>query len=150
MCIASLLSLFGCGKKSPLLVDGPGMVNTTTWDSLSVSRYGDSMADQNFYITVKYYDDGYVVNGEGPALGEVQDVKLPDKACREIDALKPHLLPDVIASAEQSGTEEVILLDAPTAEIEVAYVDGTLHTKVDEDDFSMKLYRIVEPYLTEN
>ena len=150
MCISTLFSLFGCGKGDRFILDGPGMVNTTTWDSFSVSRYGDSMADQNFHITVKYYDDGYVVNGEGPALGVVQDVKLPDKACREIDALKPHLLPDVIASAEQSGTEEVILLDAATTEIEVAYVDGTLHTKADEDDFSMKVYRIVEPYLTEN
>ena len=146
MCISALLSLFGCGKKDRIILDGPGMVNTLAWDSFSISRYGDSMADQNFHITVKYHVDGYILKGEVLGSEETEGMILSENDCRKIDELKPHLLPDVVMTENQSEMDDVMILDAPTVDIEVGYVDGTLHKKVDKDDFSMSIFNIAEPY----
>lgn len=133
-------------QEKPEMLDGPDMENTSAWNSFSISRYGDSMADQNFQITVQKSDIGYVVTGEVLGYSETEGIILSKKDCRKIDELKPHLLPDVVKTEEQSETEDVMILDAPSVDIEVGYVDGTLLQKVDENDFSMSIYYIVEPY----
>ena len=149
MCLSAILSLFGCGKKDKYILDGPGMVNTPTWESFSVSRSGDSYAQHNFNIIVKYREDGYVV--KGTFLGYIDEVEfvLPDEACRKIDELRPHNLPDYIKDTSADIDENLIVLDAPEVNVEVAYTNGTLLKKVDEDDFSIKVYEIVSPYLND-
>ena len=146
MCISALLSLFGCGKKDRFILDGPGMENMAVWDSFSISRYGDSMADQNFQITVQHSDDGYVLKGDVIGYSETEGMILSENDCRKIDELKPHLLPNVVKTENQSETDGVMILDAPTVDIEVVYSNGTLHKKVDKDDFSMSIFNIAEPY----
>jgi hypothetical protein len=146
MCISALLSLFGCGKKDKFILDGPDMVNMAVWDSFNISRYGDSMANQNFHITVNYHDDGYILTGEVLGFEETEGIVLSKEDCRKIDELKPHLLPDVTENEEQSEMEDVMILDAASVEIEVVYRNGTSHKKVDENDFSMCIFNIAEPY----
>ena len=151
MCLTAIFSFFGCGKKDKYILDGPGMENTLNWDSFSVSRSGDSYAQHNFHITVKYDFDGYVVTGSF-INGEVNEgIVLPKSACRKIDELQPQNLPDLIRkNLESNGDiEEAIVLDVPEVKVEVAYTNGTLLQKVDENDFSIIVYQIIEPYLSE-
>ena len=150
MCLSAIFSFFGCGKKDKYILDGPGMVNTSNWDSFSVSRSCDSYAQHNFHITVKHDADGYVVKGSF-INGEVNEgIVLPESSCRKIDELQPQNLPDLILiNTESDGDiEETIVLDVPEVKVEVAYTNGTLLQKVDENDFSIKVYQIVEPYLS--
>ncbi len=142
MCLATLRSLFGFKT-----VDTPGMEN---WESFSVSR-SDSYAQHNFYISVKRHKSRYVVRGalrddDGTEYEENKGIVLPRKACVKIDALQPQNLPNVTASGEISPDEDLIVLDAPEVQVEVAYTDGMLNLKVDEDNFSIRVYRIVMPY----
>lgn len=153
LCITSLLSLFGCKNKDRLIVDGPGMVNPFVWHSFSVTRT-DSYAQHNFHITVGYYDeDSYIVKGtlmdeDGTEYEDYQGIILPESACQKIDALQPQYLPDIYDYVLENA-EEPMPLDAPEILIEVAYADGRLLSKMDENDFSIKVYEIVLPYFKE-
>ena len=155
VCISALLSLLGCKKKDNIEPTGMEVGNVLAWDSFSVSRSCDSYAQHNFCITVKCYADGYVVKGTLINCEEEEGVVLPRSACRKIDSLQPQNLPDAVFKATENAPvdEDIIfdgiLLDAPTIEVLVEYTDGTLHSKVDEDNFSIKVYEIVEPYFTE-
>lgn len=135
--------------KDKHVLDGPGMENTVFWDSFSISRT-DSYAQHNFQISVKYYEDRYVVTGilrDEDGTEYDGEVELPEEARIQIDKLLPHTLPDVIPV--ESGDDDLIVLDAPEVQIEVAYTDGTLWQKVDENDFSLQVYEIVLPYFEE-
>ena len=135
--------------KDKHILDGPGMENTVFWDSFSISRT-DSYAQHNFQISVKYYEDRYVVTGilrDEDGTEYDGEVELPEEARIQIDKLLPHTLPDVIPV--ESGDDDLIVLDAPEVQIEVAYTDGTLWQKVDENDFSLQVYEIVLPHFRE-
>ena len=152
LCIATLLSLLSCKIKDRFLLDGPGMENTHTWDSFTVSR-SDSFAQYNFYIAVQYDAGGYIVTGElrdndGTEYAEEAGIVLPKKACAKIDQLYPGELPDAVPSPP-AGDDEPFLLDAPMVDIEVVYPDGTHWEKVDDNDFSIQVYEIVLPYFRE-
>lgn len=145
MCVSMLFSLFGCGKGDRFILDGPGMVNTRLWKSFSVSR-SDSYAQYNFDISVTYDEEGYIANVI-TLDGEEQEFVLPSAVCRAIDQLNPYGLPDVPSEAPtESEEEEPIILDAPSVRIEVTGVDGTTRKKIDYEDFSIEVYRIVMPY----
>lgn len=47
---------------------------------------------------------------------------------------------------ESDILDDVMILDAPEVKVEVAYTNGTLLPKVDENDFSIRVYQIVWPY----
>ena len=145
-----LATLFGCNKNKYIL-DGPGMENPDAWVTFSVSRSGDSYAQHNFHITVTDTADGYVVKGTLLNCEEEEEgILLPKSACRKIDALDPGGLPNVTQSiSEESDIELPLPLDTPEIEIEVGYLDGRLLSKVDKDDFSLKVYEIVSPYFRE-
>ena len=155
LCIA-LCMLAGCTEQTgnkPFnkweVLDGPGMECTLFWDSFSISRT-DSYAQHNFQISVKYYEDRYVVTGilrDEDGTEYDGEVELPEEARIQIDKLLPHTLPDVIH--QNTAGEDLIVLDAPEVQIEVAYTDGTLRQKVDEDDFSIRVYQIVLPCFRE-
>ena len=145
MCVSMLFSLFGCGKGDRFILDGPGMVNTRLWKSFSISR-SDSYAQYNFDISVTYDEEGYIANVI-TLDGEEQEFVLPSAACCEIEKLNPYGLPDVPSEAPtESEEEEPIALDAPSVRIEVTGVDGTTRKKIDYEDFSIEVYRIVMPY----
>ena len=146
MCMSFLLSLFGCKAKDKYILDGPGMVNSYAWDSFDISRSGDSYAQHNFDITVSYSEKGYVVKGTLLGYEESEGILLPKSACKQSDALDPGGLPDVTNTISADDMEDVIILDAPDISIHVGYVDGRCLPKVDEDDFSIKVYEIVYPY----
>lgn len=153
MCFSKLFSFFKSGKKSKHILDGNGMINTLYAESFSVSRSGDSYAQQNFYISVKRTDGGYAAKGtllddDGTEYNAEEGIALSKSACRAIDELNPEQLPNVAAPTgiEESGeTEEMIICDAPSIEIEVILSNGCLRKKIDHDGFSMKVYEIVLP-----
>lgn len=47
---------------------------------------------------------------------------------------------------ESDILDDVMILDAPEVKVKVAYTNGTLLPKVDENDFSIRVYQIVWPY----
>lgn len=150
MCLGSILALFGCKKeKDPFILDGPGMENPYAWNSFDISRSGDSYAEHNFSITVINGEKGYIVKGTLLGYEENEGILLPKDACRKIDALEPGHLPDVADTPLPDDMEDVIILDAPDVSIHVAYLNGTLLEKVDEDSFSIEVYNIVLPYFRE-
>lgn len=135
--------------KDKHILDGPGMENTVFWVSFDVSRT-DSYAQHNFNISVTWCEGGYVVQGNLKGEDGTDydgEVVLPEEACIQIDKLLPHTLPDAIPV--ESGDDDLIVLDAPEILIQVAYTDGTLRRKVDENDFSLQVYEIVLPYFEE-
>jgi hypothetical protein len=142
--IASFLNRFKRKGKDEPICGGSG--NTACWDSFSISR-SDSYAEHNFQITVKYKPGGYIVKGIFLGYEDEKSVVLPRFACQKIDELQPHNLPDVVSNRGENGLfDDVIILDAPEVNVEVAYTNGTLLRKVDENDFSIRVYQIVWPY----
>jgi hypothetical protein len=142
--IASFLNRFKRKAKDGPVCGGSGEM--AGWDSFSVSR-SDSYAEHNFQITVKYKSGGYIVKGTFLGYEEEKSVVLPKSACQKIDELQPQSLPNVVRnSVEDDFFDEVIILDAPEVNVEVAYTNGTLLRKVDENDFSIRVYQIVWPY----
>ena len=153
MCLSKIFSFFRRDKESNHILDDGGRAYALCAESFSVSRSGDSYAQQNFYISVKRTDGGYAAKGtllddDGTEYNAEDGIALSKSACRAIDELHPERLPDVAAPTgiEESGEiEEMIICDAPSIEIEVILSNGCLRKKIDHDDFSMKVYEIVLP-----
>ena len=144
MGIASFLNRFKRKTKDGAVCGSSG--KTAYWDSFRVSR-SDSYAEHNFHITVNYKPGRYIVKGTFLGYEDERCIVLPKSACRKIDELQPHNLPDVVTNREESVFfDDVIILDAPEVKVEVAYTNGTLLPKVDENDFSIRVYQIVAPY----
>ena len=146
VCAAVIFALSGCGKAH--LVDGPGMINPASWDSLSVSR-SDSYAQYNFYIQVDARNEGLFVTGEvrgddGTLYAETEGILLSEGEAEALYALQPALLPDCQPDSGDT-LDGVEVLDAPSVFIEVKCTDGRILDKVDKDDFSIDVYRIVLP-----
>ena len=153
MCLSKLFSFLRRDKEIDHISDDGGRMYALHVESFSVSRSGDSYAQQNFYIFAKRTDGGYMANGtllddDGTEYNVEEGIVLSKSACRAIDELHPERLPDVAAPTEieESGEiEEMIICDAPNIEIEVILSNGCLRKKIDHDDFSMKLYNAVLP-----
>ena len=151
MCLAALLSLFGCTAQKPHMADGPGMENTGYWVSFTVSR-ADSYAQHNFSITVEEAGDGCVVTGtlrddDGTEYEETEGIPLPAAVRMELDKLQPHNLTNVgIYPDDPDGAE---VLDAPLVRIEVVCADGVRLEKLDDNDFSLEVYQLVLPLFRE-
>lgn len=146
VCAAVIFALSGCRKAHP--VDGPGMINPASWDSLSVSR-SDSYAQYNFYIQVDARNEGLFVTGEvrgddGTLYAETEGILLSEGEAEALYALQPALLPDCQPDSGDT-LDGVEVLDAPSVFIEVKCTDGRILDKVDKDDFSIDVYRIVLP-----
>ena len=68
MCMAWLLSLFGCGKRKPIMVDGPGM-ERQIWSAFTITRC-DERFETIYSYTVKYdadADTAYIYEGQEEA-----------------------------------------------------------------------------------
>ena len=146
MCAAVIFTLSGCCKSH--LLDGPGMINPASWDSFTVSR-SDSYAQHNFYIQVEARNEGLFVTGEvrgddGSLYEETEGILLSGEEADALYALTPALLPDRVTNSGDS-LDGVEILDAPSVSVEVKCTDGRVLAKVDEDDFTLKVYQIVLP-----
>ena len=154
---ATVAFISSCEKK-PQMLDGPGMINPFAWRSFTVSR-SDTYAQNNFYIEVEVCDEGLVVTGE--VIGEngnyreEEGIVLRKNEAEAIFELHPADLPDcktdVTESSETKTTEAdselfpdgVEMLDGYSVDITVYYADGRTVKKIDEDDFSLKVYSAV-------
>ena len=147
--LSFLLSLFGCKKH---VLDGPGMINPASWDSFTVSRT-DSYAQYNFYIKVEQRNEGLFVTGEvrgedGEFYIEEEGILLSKAVANKLYELQPALLEDCRQSSGENPGEtflpdDMIVLDQPLVDLEVICTDGRVLQKVDQDDFSIKVYQIV-------
>ena len=63
MCIAWLLTLLGCGKEKPFMLDGPEMEYQSPWTAFTLSR-SDSDPQYNFSFTVTDNGEQALVTGE--------------------------------------------------------------------------------------
>ena len=124
MCFSGMLSSLKKRLRDKYMIDGPGMVNTRMWDSFSVSRSGDSYAENNFCIIVKYSEDGYIANGSFINTDGEYSIELPRSAGKQIDELQPHNLPNYISNTSFSQDEDLFILDAPDVDVEVTYTNG--------------------------
>jgi hypothetical protein len=151
VCLAALLSLFGCTVKKPHMADGPGMENTGYWVSFTVSRV-DSYAQHNFSITVEETAEGYVVTGnvrddDGTEYEETEGIPLPEAVRMQLDKLQPHNLTGKgVYPDDPNGP---VALDAPLVSIRVVTADGAQLEKLDDNDFSLDVYQLVLPLFRE-
>ncbi len=150
VCISALLSLFGCKKeKDPFMLDGPGMINPYAWNGFDITRSGDSYAQHNFYISINESADGYVVTGTVDGYCEEEGILISKSDSEKIYDLDVGYLPDIADKIASDSDELAIPLDRPEVTIHVAYYDGRLLEKADEEGFSIKVYEIVQPYFEE-
>ena len=131
------------------MLDGPGMINPYAWNGFDVTRSGDSYAQHNFHISIKESADGYVVTGTVDGYCEEEGILLSESDSAKIDDLDVGYLPDIAVKIASESDGLAIPLDEPEVTIHVAYTDGRLLEKVDEDSFSIKVYEIVQPYFEE-
>lgn len=156
MCIATILSLFGCKKH---MVDGPGMEMPTEWIMLELSR-SDSYAQHNFNFTVKELDRSYFVTGEcRDEYGEyelTEPVKLAKKDYNYIKELKLDSFVHIPSESESNNSEsdvsfdELIVLDAPSISIVLTYYNGDTKEIGDVNSVSITLYKKLLPYFRKN
>ena len=154
-CVAVGITLVRCSNAH--ILDGPGMINPASWDSFTVSR-SDSYAQHNFYMTVEERNEGLFVMGEirgedGTIYTCEEGIPLSKKAAKMIYDLAPAALPDCQQNTMETVEtgddyfEEAMVLDQSSVSIQVVYTDGRTLEKVDENDFSIKVYEIVIPCL---
>ena len=90
MCIAWLLSLFGCGKKWPHLLDGPGM-ERQIWSAFTIARCNEKF-EPIYSYTVTYdadTDEAYLCGEQ-----EKDDIRLRQETVSELFNLDLMSLPD--------------------------------------------------------
>ena len=63
VCMAWLLTLLGCEKEKPHMLDGPGMEYQSPWTTFTLSRT-DSNTQYCFWFTVTDHGDQTLVTGE--------------------------------------------------------------------------------------
>lgn len=162
MCLGFLSSLFGC-KKDKYILDGPGMVNPVTWESISISQYGYSIAQDNFSIDITKTADGCTVSGsiigDDGTHYEADNIPLPKKILFKLHDLDPCGLPDAVStdavSTDSAETDaEIFPIDLPldqgSLSITVRYTDGRTVNKLDADDFVSKVRKTVLPCFKES
>lgn len=149
MCIAWLLSLFGCGKKEPQMLDGPGMEYTPKWTEFTLSR-SDSYAQYNFSFTVTEGDTDPVVSGvcrdeDGNEYDET-GIVISGDTLWTLRRMNLEQLPD-----EEPWPEDLELpLDMETVKMTITLSDGTVVKKNVSSNLSMEIYQILLPYFINN
>ena len=148
MCIAMLLSLFGCGKKH--ILDGPGMVNDQPWKAFTLSR-SDAYAQYNFWFTVEQGDFDFLLTGEcrdedGETYTIEEGVALSAEDLRYLRDLWLGDLPNPTPEEEDGP----ILLDAPEITLLLTWRDGSEEEKVFSADTSIDIYEKFLPYFKNN
>ena len=150
MCIAWLLSLFGCGKKEPQMLDGPGMEYVPNWTEFTLSR-SDSYARYNFSFTVTDTDSDPSVSGtcrdeDGNEYDVETGIVLTGETLWTLRRLNLEQLPE-----EEPWSEDLELpLDAATITLTLTMADGNVVKKNASSNLSIEIYNLLLPYFINN
>lgn len=153
MCMAFLLSLFGCKQRQPnepsqtegeAILDGTGSVAPTPWRTMELSRSGDMYYPYNFNFTVTLEGEGYLATGycadeDGNRYETEDGIEVPLEV---IDIFDLGSLSDDRGSSFGSS----FVLDAPTISLTLTYGDGTQKEKAIGESLSLEIYRALLPY----
>ena len=139
MCLAGLLSLFGC--REPIIRDKTGMVRTINWKSFTISQISDDYS-QHYSFTVDKESDGYylVLEGEYPDF-EDQHILLPQETVDQLLAMDLGNFPDVVPDKN-----EEMLLDG-THQSLVVGEDDTLMRKSVSFQEAEQLRELLESHI---
>ncbi len=153
MCMAFLLSLFGCKQRQPnepsqtegeAILDGTGSVAPTHWRTMELSRSGDMYYPYNFNFTVtldggRYLATGYCADEDGNRYETEDGIEVPLEV---IDIFDLGSLSDDRGSSFGSS----FVLDAPTISLTLTYGDGTQKEKAIGESLSLEIYQALLPY----
>lgn len=144
MCTTWLLTLLGCGREKPFMVDGPDMEYQSPWTAFTLSRT-DSNTQYQFWFTVT--DDGEyaLVTGEcsddeGNSFMEKNGIEISTEDLWQLRWMDFDQLPE---NMEQPT-------DMPNITLTLTLSDGTVEQKIVSSDLSMKIYELLLPYLKNN
>lgn len=150
MCMAWLLSLFGCGKKKTQMLDGPGMEYVPRWTEFTLSR-SDSYAQYNFSFTVTEGDTEAFVSG----------------VCRDEDGNEYDVETGIVITGDTLWTLRRINLeqlqeeepwpedleqplDMENVKLTIVLSDGTVEKKNVSSSLSLEIYKLLLPYFINN
>lgn len=147
--MAWLLSLFGCKKEKPHMLDGPDMYRAA-WADVSLSRT-DSNAQYCFWFDITETDDGHVVTGscrdeDGTNYESESGIPISEEDLWKLRWMELDQLPD-----EEPQPEDLAQpLDMETIQLKLTLSDGTVEKKNASSDLSMEIYKLLLPYLKNN
>ena len=145
MCIAWLLSLFGCGKKEPQMLDGPGMEYVPNWTEFTLSR-SDSYAQYNFSFTVTDTDSDPLVSGtcrdeDGNEYDVPTGIVLTGDTIWTLRRMNLEQLPDAVGTKDDQT-----MLDGSNITCSLTQEDGTVTYKQVSTELSYDIYQLLLPH----
>ena len=145
MCIAALLSLFGCKKEKPEMLDGPGMEYVSPWTELTVS-VTDSQGQQAYSFTVTDTDMEALVTGvcrdqEGNQYEAKTGIPIADETVWALRWMNLDQLEDV-AEGENP--------DNGNSTCSITLRDGTVEQKQLSETHTQEIYELLLPYFVNN
>ncbi len=144
MCLLSLFSLFGCGKRH--VPDGPGM-EREVWAEFTISQSSD-VYNQNYSYTVKLDEESneYYLSTElyDYELGypDEKSIKLKNKTVNELFSLNLLSLPD-----KEESTLEAEILDGTFLHFSVTDQNGKVYKKSISDEKAGKILALLKSYI---
>ena len=147
VCISMLLSLLGCGKEKPHMLDGPDMEYAPPWSAFTISR-SDSYAQYNFWFTVTEADPDAMVTGvcrdeEGTMYEEETGIPIPGETLWALRWMDLEQLTDAAESEKQDEGPEA--LDGSDITFPVTLKDGTVAKKYISEELSLEIYQLLLP-----
>ena len=145
VCISMLLSLLGCGKEKPQMLDGPGMEYVSPWTELTVS-VTDSQGQQAYSFTVTETDMEALVTGvcrdqEGNQYEEKTGIPIADETVWALRWMNLDQLEDV-AEGENP--------DNGNRTCSIILRDGTVEQKQLSETHTQEIYELLLPYFINN
>ena len=150
VCMTWLLSLLGCGKAKPEVLDGPDMEYTPKWTEFTLSR-SDSYAQHNFSFTVTEGDTEPMVSGvcrdeDGNEYDVQTGITITGDTLWTLRRLNLEQLPE-----EEPWPEDLeIPLDMESVTLMLTLPDGTVEKKNASSNLSIEIYHLLLPYFINN
>lgn len=147
LCMAFLLSLFGCNKNNYIL-DGPDM-ERQVWSEFTISQTSDEY-EQNFSYTVKYDETenkGYLhmeVPHETKGYPVEKSIQLDSNTVTELINLNILSFKD---KSKESGELEAEILDGTFLRFSVTDSNGNVFKKVLSSEAEQKILTLITPYV---
>ena len=146
MCLAALLSLFGCDK---YIADGPGM-ERQLWQEFTISQTSDEY-EGNFAYTVTsesgvYYLSYEYFDYENNVPGE-RKIQLKNATVNALLSMDLLSLPDV--QATESLSDEETILDGTFAKLTITDENGNTYKKRVSDKIVQEIRSLLSPYITD-
>ena len=153
MCVAFLLSLFGCSREpaEPTVPDhnvesgsdSSNPVIPTLWQTMELSR-SDMYYPYNINFTLtldsnRYLATGYCADEDGNRYETEEGIEIPPEV---IDTF------DLGSLSDDSGSSfgDSFVMDAPMISLTLITADGTRTEKAIGDNLSLEIYRALLPY----